>query len=132
MDTKEPFYGYDKKERDSVIKAGYKQTEAGVIPEDWECVAAGDVIQFFGGYGFSSDSESTSGVRWLKIANVGVEKIKWEAESFLPSSFLSEFKSYSLNSGDVVMALTRPILNDKLKIARLDGVDQQFSLKPKN
>jgi len=28
--TKKPFYGYDKKERDSVIKAGYKKTETGV------------------------------------------------------------------------------------------------------
>lgn len=31
------------------LKKGYKQTEVGVIPEDWDCLDTGTVIRFFGG-----------------------------------------------------------------------------------
>ena len=106
------------------IPQGYKQTEVGVIPEDWHCVPMGDAVIFFGGNGFSSTSESTYGVKWLKIANVGVHRISWEAESFLPEQFLNEYKNYLLKSGDVVMALTRPILSGRLKVAKLCKADE--------
>lgn len=101
------------------VKKGYKQTEVGVIPEDWDCLDAGTVIRFFGGNGFSSRAETKDGIRWLKIANVGIEKVKWEVVTYLPETFLDEFKEYVLKPNDVVMALTRPILGDKLKVARL-------------
>lgn len=106
------------------LKPGYKQTEVGVIPEDWKCVPAGEAIRFFGGNGFSSRAETTTGIRWLKIANVGVDKIKWDALSYLPDSFLKEYKDYLLKVNDVVMALTRPVLNNKLKVARLTVEDE--------
>lgn len=32
-----------------LIKPGYKQTEVGVIPEDWEVAALGDVVEFLDG-----------------------------------------------------------------------------------
>lgn len=106
------------------LKPGYQQTEVGVIPEDWKCVPAGEAIRFFGGNGFSSRAETTTGIRWLKIANVGVDKIKWDALSYLPDSFLKEYKDYLLKVNDVVMALTRPVLNNKLKVARLTVEDE--------
>jgi type I restriction enzyme S subunit len=105
------------------VPEGYKQTEVGVIPDDWECIESKDAINFFGGYGFSSRLASSSGVRWLKIANVGLNEIKWDAESFLPEYLITEFKGYELKKADVVMALTRPILSDKLKVARIDEDD---------
>jgi type I restriction enzyme S subunit len=36
----------------SAIPAGYKQSEVGVIPEDWNAVQAGDIGRFRGGSGF--------------------------------------------------------------------------------
>ena len=35
------------------VKAGYKQTEVGVIPEDWEAVSVGSLASFTSGYGIS-------------------------------------------------------------------------------
>jgi type I restriction enzyme S subunit len=102
---------------------GYKQTELGEIPEDWQCIDAKEAINFFGGFGFSSKLAASSGVRWLKIANVGLNEVKWDAESFLPERLKSDFEEYSLNAGDIVMALTRPILSDKLKVARIESAD---------
>jgi type I restriction enzyme S subunit len=105
------------------VPEGYKQTEVGVIPKDWNCVETGTVISFFGGKGFSSRFETNDGIRWLKIANVGVEKIRWDDTTYLPQKFQYEFKDYLLQTNDVVMALTRPIIGNKLKIAKLSRKD---------
>ncbi|MGI2013124.1 restriction endonuclease subunit S [Shewanella oncorhynchi] len=102
---------------------GYKQTEVGIIPDDWECVPSKEMISYLGGYAFSSRSAKSDGIRWLKIANVGVNEVKWEAESYLPNSFSENHSDYLLAESDVVMALTRPLLGEKLKVATLSKFD---------
>lgn len=109
------------------VPAGYKKTEIGVIPNDWLCIESSDAINYFGGYGFSSRLAVSSGIKWLKIANVGLNEIKWDAESFLPVYLTLEHKRFELSLDDVVMALTRPILSNKLKVARI-GLDDIPSL----
>ena len=52
------------------LKLGYKQTEVGVIPEDWKIQCLGDVAHIVGGGAFKSKDVQKVGVRWLKIANV--------------------------------------------------------------
>ena len=104
-------------------RPGYKQTELGEIPEDWSCIESLEAMHFFGGYGFSSNLASSTGVKWLKIANVGLNEIKWDAESFLPERLVNDYKDFLLKPTDVVMALTRPILADKLKVARIEEAD---------
>ena len=89
----------------------------------WERRKLGEVVGLFGGYAFSSNDSAESGVRWLKIANVGMGHIKWDDESFLPSSYLEEYSAYRLKLGDYVMALTRPILDGELKIAEITEDD---------
>jgi len=96
-----------------------------MIPEGWLHIRPSKVIQLFGGGAFSSSDAQDDGIRWLKIANVGIGRVKWEDESFLPSNFRDEYSRYILQASDIVVALTRPTLNKKLKIARLtknDGV----------
>ena len=101
------------------VKPGYKQTEVGVIPEDWECMESGALATYFGGNAFKSEAAVSNGIRWLKIANVGKQRAQWNEVSYLPNSYAADFKDYILREGDVVMALTRPILNNELKIAKL-------------
>ncbi|MCT7986373.1 restriction endonuclease subunit S [Laspinema sp. A4] len=102
---------------------GYQKTDIGVIPEDWDCTEVGNVTKFLGGYGFSSRFGSNTGTRWLKISNVGIEKINWDNITYLPEIFQTIFKDYILQPKDVVIALTRPILGNKLKIAQLTTED---------
>lgn len=85
----------------------------------WEQRKLSDIVGLFGGNAFSSSDSVENGVRWLKIANVGMGKIKWDEESFLPKSFLDDYSAYCLKIGDYVMALTRPILDKELKIAEI-------------
>ena len=105
------------------IPSGYKQTEVGVIPMDWNAQNLGDVARVIGGGAFKSKDATQTGIRWLKIANVGVNKILWDDESFLPEHLAKTFNGFLLRGGDYVLALTRPILGGELKIAKIQEDD---------
>ncbi|MBY8275755.1 restriction endonuclease subunit S [Vibrio fluvialis] len=107
----------------NAVPVGYKQTEVGVIPEDWECIPSKEIVSYLGGFAFSSKAATTDGIRWLKIANVGLNEVKWDAESYLPASYSQVHQDYLLGESDVVMALTRPILGETLKVAILNETD---------
>ena len=47
------------------------------IPTGWREAKLGSVIGIYGGYAFKSSDQLEAGVRWLKIANVGIGKIVW-------------------------------------------------------
>lgn len=102
-----------------LIPPGYKQTEVGVIPEDWQVQCLGNVARVIGGGAFKSQDAQQTGIRWLKIANVGINEIVWNDESFLPEEFARMHGSFLLKQGDCVLALTRPILGGILKIAMI-------------
>ncbi|RZK38676.1 MAG: restriction endonuclease subunit S [Pedobacter sp.] len=80
------------------------------------------VFSIFQGFAFSSDDSVSSGVRWLKIADVGIQQMKEENPSFLPDYYKEEYERFLVKKGDYVMALTRPILNMELKIAPIDDI----------
>lgn len=70
-----------------------------------------------GGGSFNSSDSCKNGVKWLKIANVGVNTIKNDDVFYLPFDFLKKYKNFIIRKGDIVIALTGSILNHNLKIA---------------
>jgi type I restriction enzyme S subunit len=90
-----------------------------MVPEYWSNKKPSSLFKLFSGFTFKSADAQKSGARWLKIANVGIGKIKWDTDSFLPHDYLNLHEKYILNKGDIVVALTRPTLGNKLKVARL-------------
>ena len=98
-----------------------------MVPNGWEVKSPSELFKLFSGFAFKSSDAQESGAKWLKIANVGIGEIKWDADSFLPENFLIEHKKYLLTKGDIVVALTRPTLGNKLKVARLNR-DSDISL----
>jgi type I restriction enzyme S subunit len=87
---------------------------------EWEEKKLGTVFSIFNGYAFPSKASEIEGVIWVKIADVGIQEMKYKNLSFLPSSYLATHKKFVLKKGDYVVALTRPILNGKLKIAQIN------------
>jgi type I restriction enzyme, S subunit len=83
----------------------------------------GEYAKLVGGYAFKSSDSQEKGIKWLKIANVGVGKIKWDTLAFLPVNYLDIYGFYVLKEDEIVVAMTRPILSNKLKIARLTKSD---------
>ena len=87
---------------------------------NWSLIDIKDVFSILNGYAFSSSDSQEKGVKWVKIADVGVGKMVHKNVSYLPESFLSNHKKFILKKGDFVVALTRPILSGKLKISPID------------
>ena len=88
------------------LKAGYKQTEVGVIPETWQCCSLGDVVDLLTGLPFPSAGYVQSGVRLLRGSNVKRGCTDWtEKLTVYWPSITTEVKKYSLKAGDVVVAM---------------------------
>ncbi len=100
-----------------------KDTEIGLMPKSWEVVSIRDVAKFQGGYAFKSADYSKSGVRLFKISNVSFGKCVWDDVSFLPKEYLIQQPEFVLAGGDLVMAMTRPIVSGGIKVARLSDLD---------
>ena len=108
-------------------KALVPKLRFGEFEAEWKRNTIKELFQFFNGYAFSSKDASEKGVRWVKIADVGVNQIRNENKSFLPESHSKKHDKFLLKEGDYVVALTRPILSGKLKIARV-GRDLEGAL----
>jgi len=87
---------------------------------DWEVKKFEEVFNIFNGYAFSSSDAIENGILWVKIADVGIQEMKKDSLSFLPKKYENTHQKFILKKGDYVVALTRPILNGKLKIAQVD------------
>ncbi|WP_370292342.1 restriction endonuclease subunit S [Thalassolituus sp.] len=79
-------------------------------PKGWEVKPLGDFCRFQGGFAFKSADFTDSGVPLVKITNVHFENVDWSDISYLPEKMLTEKPDFSLRSGDLVMAMTRPII----------------------
>ena len=85
-----------------------KQTEIGPVPESWEVVDLGDVINLFAGYAFKSDEGvSESNTQLLRMGNLYQNTLDLNRSPiFYPDSFADTYKRFVLKEDDLVMSLT--------------------------
>ena len=107
----------------SDVPEGYRMSEAGVIPEDWEVVKYGDNLSIISGMGFNKSEYVDSGIKLLRIDNVSYGEITWESIAFLPMDYRNKYPNLIIDSDDILLALNRPITNGKLKIAIVEPKD---------
>lgn len=113
-----------------IIPEGYKQTELGVIPEDWSISTLGDVLtDFRNGYAFSAKGYCSSGTPILTMAQIGLsgsfqfdeEKVnRWDDHHF------NKLKDFWVLDGDLLIAMT-DVTPDKnligqMTVAKLQSV----------
>ena len=96
------------------------------IPAGWQIKKLAECVSIFGGYAYSSQDCTSMGIKWLKISNVGKGKLEKSEFDYLPIEYKYSTKNYLLKKGDIVMALTRPITDNKLKITYID--DDEYLL----
>lgn len=93
------------------------------LPKNWKYCKLGDLVEMQSGFAFKKAEYSTEGVRLFQIANVSFNYTKWDEIEHLPISYIDSHNHLLLKKGDIVLALNRPMLNDKLKIAELKQND---------
>jgi type I restriction enzyme S subunit len=84
----------------------------------WPLLPLDQVSAIINGYAFkSTDFQSAPGVRSIKITNVGVREFVDDSSNFLPETFSRKHAAFSVDKGSIVLALTRTIIADGLKVA---------------
>ena len=92
-------------------------------PMDWDSLEFGEVVQIISGHGFKFSEYSPSGVKLLQIANVSFQEIIWDNLAYLSTEYMDSYSNLVLREGDLLMALNRPILGDRIKFAFLKSQD---------
>ena len=105
----------------AVIPAGYKQTEVGVIPEDWEVKAFGDCLLGRPRYGINAPAVPFSDrlPAYIRITDI-TEDGRFGAEK-LVSVDSALAGNYYLNDGDIVFARTGASVGKSYRYLRDDG-----------
>jgi type I restriction enzyme S subunit len=94
-----------------------------MLPEGWKETQPANIVTFFNGFAFRSTDTTDKGIKWIKITNVLPGGISWKECNYLPIDFCKEYSDFLVKKGDIVVALTRPIINNHLKIGRLENED---------
>lgn len=88
------------------LKAGYKQTEVGVIPDDWSTPCLGQLIHSVE-YGSSAKSRPSGKIPVLRMGNLRDGGVDWRGLVFTNND--AEIKKYLLSPGDVLFNRTNTI-----------------------
>lgn len=88
-------------------------------------VALGKVAKLQGGYAFKSKEFVDCGVKLVQISNVNADYLDWDTIVHVPKSYLEKYSAFRLNAGDLVMAMTRPVIKGQnaVKIAKVSNSD---------
>ncbi len=88
------------------VKPGYKQTEVGVIPEDWRVTLLGQLVTSVE-YGSSAKSSLKGKTPVLRMGNLQSGRIDWSDLVYTDDE--TEIRRYQLCSGDVLFNRTNTI-----------------------
>ncbi len=88
------------------VTAGYKQTELGIIPDDWEVKPLGRLVSSVE-YGSSAKSDTQGQMPVLRMGNLQGGKIDWK--DLVYTSKELEISKYQLRPGDVLFNRTNTI-----------------------
>jgi type I restriction enzyme S subunit len=97
------------------VRKGYKQTEVGVIPEDWETYSLRDLVSYVKGYPFSANDYKSDGVRVLRVSDTTYDRIKSDGV-FIESLKAKQFRKWELREGDLVVSTvgSKPPMYDSM------------------
>ena len=111
------------------LKEGYKQTELGLVPEDWEIVQLGEIGYFKNGINKSKE-DFGFGFPFVNLMDVfGKPKIYGNEEFDLINSNEAERNLYNLKKGDIIFirSSVKPSGVGLTSVVNIDLVKTVFS-----
>lgn len=93
-----------------------KQTEIGLLPEDWEVIELGDIVDYIKGYPFKSKDYCSDGVRIIRISDTTYNSIKDYGQIYVSDKVANSTKRWSLNRGDLIVSTvgSKPPMYDSM------------------
>lgn len=91
----------------------------------WEIGEIGNFINVRGGFAFKSQRYTNNGIRLVQIANVWKDSLSWDNITYVSEEDAKTNSSFLLKQGDIVMAMTRPIIQslEAVKVAVVNEHD---------
>lgn len=98
------------------VRPGYKLTEVGVIPEDWEVVTLGDVVDYTKGFPFRSADYTTGGVRIIRVSDTTHDSISDNSPIFISPVKSDIYSRWSLSEFDIILSTvgSKPPMYDSM------------------
>ncbi|MBO0943442.1 restriction endonuclease subunit S [Acidovorax temperans] len=93
------------------------------LPQGWEWVRVGDVVELLNGYAFKSEWFKPAGVRLLRNVNISHGHVDWSVPVMLDAIAAKSYEQFALRAGDIVLSLDRPIISTGLKYAVIRDSD---------
>lgn len=94
---------------DLTIPNGYKQTDVGIIPEDWDITPLGELTEKVGSGITPTGGEKvykTHGRPFLRSQNIGWGNLLMDDIAFIDDEIHSTFKATEIKEGDVFLNIT--------------------------
>lgn len=105
----------------SSIPKGYKKTEVGVIPEDWEVKSLESICELLNGYAFKADNYSIAGdFKVITITNVQRGFFTTSSVNYISFLPINIQKHQILDTGDILISMTGTIVGH---VARVNEVN---------
>jgi type I restriction enzyme, S subunit len=95
---------------------GYQQSSIGLIPEDWEVTALGDIIEYIKGFAFKSSDFQEHGVRVIRVSDTTFDSIKSGSTIFIDKKKAENFTKWALREGDLIISTvgSKPPMYDSM------------------
>jgi len=91
--------------REDGTQKGYKQSELGEIPEDWDVCVLGDVCKVQGGFAFKSEKFQKTGLRVIRISNIQAGAVDVDDVIYYPESAVIP-RQFIIKFGDALIAMS--------------------------
>lgn len=88
------------------------------LPDSWEWATVSQIARLDVGFAFKSSEYAEQGIRLLRGENVEPGSLRWQQVRFWPKHKLDGLEHLLIESGEIILALDRPIISTGLKIAR--------------
>ena len=101
---------------DVKIPEGYKQTEVGIIPKDWEVFNFGSLINYIKGCPFKSADYQHTGVRIIRVSDTSFTEIKDNNPIYISDGKAKTYKPWKLQKDDLIISTvgSKPPMYDSL------------------
>jgi type I restriction enzyme S subunit len=85
-----------------------KESELGPIPQSWDLVPLGIVVDLFNGFAFKSgDAVSASNTQLVRMGNLYANRLDLSRSPlYYPDYFADRYQRFVLQNGDLIMSLT--------------------------
>ncbi|EJE4688584.1 restriction endonuclease subunit S [Vibrio parahaemolyticus] len=116
----------------SAIPVGYKQTEVGVIPEDWGVVPIGSLCTIFGRIGFRGYTKADivdedQGVLSISPSNIFQGTVNFDHGTYISWSKYHESPEIQIFNGDVLLVKTGSTYG---KVGLVNSLEREATLNP--